>query len=115
VQQDFIWTFARDGEHLTITRRESDETLLVVQVADQQPRNYHFTDPDVLRMFQHDMERFLLQTGWMLHHFSPEQRRGRDRRGFPRLEERRRWWTDGTSPRQERDSDSEDELVKPGG
>lgn len=40
------------------------------------------------------MEAFLHRTGWRLLEYSPERRRLHDRRSFPRLEERRRWWTD---------------------
>jgi hypothetical protein len=42
------------------------------------------------------MEAMLVQTGWSFVEFSPDQRAGRDRRGWPRLpNDRRRWWTDG--------------------
>jgi hypothetical protein len=61
-----------------------------------EPRRYSFKDWATLDSFHADLEAFLLKTGWTLLQYSPERRRGRDRRGFPRLEERRRWWTDST-------------------
>jgi hypothetical protein len=61
-----------------------------------EPRRYSFKDWATLDSFHADLEAFLLKTGWSLLQYSPERRRGRDRRGFPRLEERRRWWTDST-------------------
>src|SRR4030095_13278916 len=88
-----IWTFARGDERLSI-EPNTDACTLVVTAADAPPRNYSFADPAALAKFQADMEAFLLQTGWTLEKYSPERRRGRDRRGFPRLRERRRWWTD---------------------
>lgn len=59
------------------------------------PKAYRFSDTAALERFQQDMERMLLGTGWSFVGFSPERRAGRDRRGWPRLTERRRWWTDG--------------------
>jgi hypothetical protein len=42
------------------------------------------------------MEAFLLKSGWSFVEFSPERRRGSERRRLPRLlGDRRRWWTDG--------------------
>ena len=43
------------------------------------------------------MEAFLIGSGWSFVAFSPERRTGRDRRTFPRMGDRRRWWTDGSS------------------
>ena len=51
-----------------------------------------------LMRFQADMEEFLVTTGWSLLEFFPDQRTGRDRRTFPRINERRRWWTDALKP-----------------
>lgn len=59
------------------------------------PRTYQFQDADRLVAFQSDMEAFLVRTGWSLLEFSPDRRTGNDRRRFPRVDERRRWWTDG--------------------
>jgi hypothetical protein len=59
------------------------------------PRSFFFSDLDRLVAFQADMEAFLVRSGWSLLGFSPDRRRGRDRRHFPRPTERRRWWTDG--------------------
>jgi hypothetical protein len=87
------WTFGKTNERITI-RRHSDSPVLVVEPPGDQTREYSFTDPSALDSFQADMEAFLLQTGWTLEKYAPERRRGRDRRGFPRLRERRRWWTD---------------------
>src|SRR5262249_26262929 len=50
-----------------------------------------------LTTFQVDMEAFLIGSGWSFVAFSPERRSGRDRRSFPRISDRRRWWTDGSS------------------
>jgi hypothetical protein len=47
-----------------------------------------------LTTFQADMEAFLVQSGWSFEAFSPDRRSGRDRRQFPRVSDRRRWWTD---------------------
>ena len=66
----------------------------MVAVAADSPRAYAFDDVLALSRFQNDMEQFLVAIGWSLVEFSPERRRGRDRRSFPRLTERRRWWTD---------------------
>jgi hypothetical protein len=88
-----IWTFGRDDERLCI-EPNSEACTLVVTTPDAPPRQYSFSEPSALTKFQSDMVAFLLQTGWTLLKYSPERRRGRDRRGFPRLRERRRWWTD---------------------
>jgi hypothetical protein len=61
-----------------------------------EPRRYSFKDWSTLNAFQADMEAFLLNAGWTLLQYSPERRRGRDRRTLPRREDRRRWWTDST-------------------
>jgi len=62
---------------------------------DGPPHSYFFGDFSKLVVFQSDMEAFLLKTGWSFVAFAPERRLGIDRRGWPRLDERRRWWTDG--------------------
>jgi hypothetical protein len=56
-----------------------------------EPRRYSFNDWQTLNAFQADIETLLMKTGWRLLEYSPERRRGRDRRGLPRLLERRRW------------------------
>ena len=89
-----LWTFARDKERISIGRRTVACALVVVRPDDER-REYRFPDADALTRFQSDMEAFLLTSGWTLLKFGPERRLGRDRRRFPRLEERRRWWTDG--------------------
>jgi len=90
------WVFARDNQRITITRigdGDARATLVVALEADS-PRAYAFDDVFALARFQNDMEQFLVATGWSLVEFSPERRVGRDRRNFPRLTERRRWWSD---------------------
>jgi len=89
-----LWTFARNNERISIGRRTVACALVIVRPDDER-REYRFPDDDALMQFQADMEEFLLTTGWTLLKFGPERRRGLDRRRFPRLEERRRWWTDG--------------------
>ena len=63
-------------------------------VTDGTARTYRFTTLDRLVRFQSDMESLLLRTGWSFSCFSPDRRSGGERRGFPRIAERRRWWTD---------------------
>lgn len=68
---------------------------MLEMTSDGPPRSYFFADFTALVVFQSDMEAFLLKTGWSFVAFTPERRAGVDRRGWPRLDERRRWWTDG--------------------
>jgi hypothetical protein len=94
---EWVWTFEREKRRLSIARRGPAETpALVVLAPDDRPREYRFADLPSLIRFQTDMETFLLRTNWALVKFSPERRHGRDRRTFPRLDERRRWWSDGS-------------------
>jgi len=106
---NLAWTFVRGvngEERLTIIRDcegDGPEVGLTV-ITNGEPRSFAFDDVVAAVRFQSDMELFLLQTGWSFVQFSPEQRTYRDRRTFPRLTERRRWWTDAraspvTSPR----------------
>ena len=90
-----LWTFSRGNERIRIGR-SADTCDLVVMTRPNEPRRYTFTDWSTLDSFHADLEAVLLNTGWSLLQYSPERRRGRDRRGFPRLQERRRWWTDST-------------------
>lgn len=87
-----LWTFGRQHERLSIGRRPDVCVLVIVTPGEE--REHRFADLSTLISFQADMETFLLKTGWTLLRFSPERRGGRDRRRFPRLDERRRWWTD---------------------
>jgi hypothetical protein len=97
---EFIWVFARGQERLTLQRRQSAEGMVLVIDDGAMPRSYPFQDEVALIAFQTDMEGMLLQTGWLLEAFEPEQRAGRDRRSWPRLaNDRRRWWTDGLADR----------------
>jgi hypothetical protein len=91
-----MWTFEREGQRLSLARDTADTPILIVLTAVDRPRRYQFDDLSKLIRFQADMETFLLRTSWAFERFSPETRRGRDRRGFPRLDDRRRWWTDGS-------------------
>ena len=93
-----LWTFGRGEERVRIGRA-ADTCDLVVMTAPNQPRRYSFKDWSSLNAFQADIEARLLNTGWTLLQYSPERRRGRDRRGRPRIDDRRRWWTDSTEPR----------------
>ena len=94
--QTAYWIFGRDDHKVKIERvGETDENLtLVVTANDDPPRKYAFDTLVALMRFQADMEEFLVTTGWSLLEFFPERRTGRDRRTFPRVNERRRWWTD---------------------
>ena len=88
-----LWTFQRGNERISI-ESDADKLFFEVVTGTGAPRSYSFNESSELTSFQADMEAFLLQTGWTFLSCSPERRRGRDRRGFPRLAERRRWWTD---------------------
>jgi hypothetical protein len=89
------WVFERGEERLTITRQHTADAWELIVDDGRHARLFTFTDSNRLVRFQSDMETFLVRTGWSLAGFSPERRRGRDRRGFPReLNGRRRWWTD---------------------
>jgi hypothetical protein len=88
------WRFDKHGAHLTLRREQIAGTWTLV-LDDGSPRVVRFDDFSSLVVFQNDMEAFLVRTGWSLAAFSPDRRRGRDRRGFPReATDRRRWWTD---------------------
>lgn len=89
------WTFGRNDERLEVERVACEEGMLLQVTERSGTRAYFFDDLTRLVPFQSDMEQFLLKTGWSLLAFSPDRRTGRDRRTFPRLSERRRWWTDG--------------------
>jgi hypothetical protein len=91
---DAAWLFGRSAERLRLERRaENGSQLLFITVGDDPPRRLEFNDAEALIRFQSDMEQLLVHTGWMLLLFEPERRTGRDRRLFPRIRERRRWWT----------------------
>ena len=88
------WIFARGDERLELTREEVRKGANLVVAGTDGARTIHFATIDRLERFQSDMEKFLLQTGWRFSEFLPERRSGAERRGFPRMAERRRWWTD---------------------
>jgi len=95
--QTAFWLFGRDDQRVKIERlcdAEDDAPTLVITANDDPPRTYAFDTMVALMRFQSDMEEFLVTTGWSLLEFFPERRTGRDRRTFPRIDERRRWWTD---------------------
>lgn len=102
-----IWTFARDERQLEIRRTRNEEGFLLGIVGDGSPRTYFFAELPRLQVFQADLEKFLLGTGWTFIGFYPDRRTGHERRHFSRLlTDRRRWWTDGlkTSSRRELDA-----------
>jgi hypothetical protein len=88
------WTFGRDEDRLSLRREETRTGVNLVVAGEGVPRVFSFPDIERLVHFQSDMEAFLLRTGWSLVDFAPERRTGGDRRTFPRMSERRRWWTD---------------------
>src|SRR5581483_8960839 len=95
--QTAFWLFGRDDQRVKIERlcdAEDDAPTLVITANDDPPRTYAFDTMVALMRFQSDMEEFLVTTGWSLLEFFPERRTGRDRRTSPRIDERRRWWTD---------------------
>jgi hypothetical protein len=90
------WVFTRGQERLELHRDETvDGPFLVIEKTGAPPRTYQFKDITTLINFQCDMEALLLNTGWSFVQFSPEQRTGLERRKWPRMADRRRWWTDG--------------------
>lgn len=96
-----MWTFTRGVATLAISRQALDDGMVLSIAGDGSPRSYFFTELERLDTFQRDMETLLLKTGWTFVSYSPQRRRGRDRRGWPRVaNDRRRWWTDGTAPEQ---------------
>jgi hypothetical protein len=95
-----VWTFVRGADTLELRRQDLDDGTVLAIAGDGEPRSYFFRDADRLETFQKDMETLLLKTGWSFVSFTPDQRAGRDRRGWPRrANDRRRWWTDGSRPK----------------
>jgi len=93
------WIFVREDQRLELTRSALPDCVqLVVRLSGEPERVHTFPDLLTLTRFQADMEQVLVWTGWTFVEFSPDRRAGRDRRGMPRIEERRRWWTDGVRP-----------------
>ena len=104
-----IWTFARDERQLEIRRTQNEEGFLLGIVGDGAPRTYFFAELARLRVFQSDLEKFLLGTGWSFIGFYPDRRAGRERRNYSRLiTDRRRWWTDGLKAQSPRELDAPD-------
>jgi hypothetical protein len=92
------WTFVKADSRLEVSRQETEEGAILIITEDTGSRSYKFGSAAALVRCQADMEKFLLRTGWTFLGFSPDRRTGRERRRFPRLLERRRWWTDGLPP-----------------
>jgi hypothetical protein len=97
--EDQVWTFARGSQRLTLRRQQAEGGILLVVTENGASRSYFFDEITKLTTFQVDMEAFLIGSGWSFVAFSPERRTGRDRRTFPRISDRRRWWTDGADPK----------------
>jgi hypothetical protein len=95
VKDDLVWTFERDEEYLEVRRHYEGDSMRLTVTRGEEPHSYAFRDAMELINFQSDMEAMLVQTGWTFVAFSPENRVGQDRRAWPRMTERRRWWTDG--------------------
>jgi len=93
---DPVWTFARGSSRLTLRRQDAEGGMVLVVTENGTPRSYFLDEIAKLTTFQVDMEAFLIGSGWSFVAFSPERRTGRDRRTFPRISDRRRWWTDGS-------------------
>jgi hypothetical protein len=89
------WIFVRGDARLEISREERGTGVNLIVSGEGVPRAFAFTSLERLVRFQSDMEALLLRTGWTFSRFVPERRSLRERRAFPRLLERRRWWTDG--------------------
>jgi len=92
---DATWVFERVGQRIELQRRETENGALLMISGAGAPRSYQFDDEIALVRFQNDMEALLLKTGWSFNEFLPDRRSVADRRTWPRLTERRRWWTDG--------------------
>lgn len=87
--------FVRGDARLEISREETRTGVNLIVMGEGAPRAFAFASLERLVRFQSDMEALLLRTGWTFSRFAPERRSHRERRAFPRLLERRRWWTDG--------------------
>jgi hypothetical protein len=92
--QNPAWTFSREADELTIVRSADSQGCSLMVVLNDSPRTYTFRDERAMVRFQSDMETLLTHTGWLFVGFRPERRVRRDRRATPRINERRRWWTD---------------------
>lgn len=107
VNDEQVWIFARGDERLCLRRTSDGQRCFLGVDGVGDPRAYEFPDIDALQRFQEDFEKLLLGTGWTFVSFSPDRRRGRERRHFSRLlTDRRRWWTD-TVPRADRSAHAE--------
>jgi len=89
------WVFERAGQRIELQHQETDNGARLMISGSGEPRSYQFKDAIALVRFQSDMEALLLKTGWSFNEFLPDRRSVADRRTWPRLTERRRWWTDG--------------------
>jgi hypothetical protein len=87
---DLVWTFERGGQRLEIRREETETGTRLMLTSDGAPRTYRLTIQPSTAVSE-DMESHCCKPAG-LSLFSPDRRTGRTQ---PRLNERRRWWTDG--------------------
>lgn len=90
-----VWSFERAGDRLEIRRTATDRGVQLSIHRGGESHDYSFAELTDAITFQSDMESMLIGTGWSFVRFSPDRRTGIDRRTWPRITERRRWWTDG--------------------
>jgi hypothetical protein len=82
------WVFERQGERLTIRRVEI--LTLTVTGSAREDREYSFDNTEELAGFRSGFESHLIGNGWSPVSFSPERRKGADRRGTARNKPERR-------------------------
>jgi hypothetical protein len=58
------WTLERGAERITLFCRETRRGVVLVVSGDGDLRSYSFHDFAALAQFEHEMEEFLLHTGW---------------------------------------------------
>jgi hypothetical protein len=58
------WTLERGMERITLFCRETRRGVVLVVSGDGDLRSYSFQDFAALAQFEHEMEEFLLHTGW---------------------------------------------------
>src|SRR5436190_4188884 len=76
-------TFRRRDDRLILRREQTDQGYQLVITESGHHRTFTFRDGERLVVFQHDMEDFLLRTGWSLAEFAPDRRGGGDWAGLP--------------------------------
>lgn len=96
-----VWTFAKDGDELTVEQRVDGDVVVVTLTREHETgvetvRVYDFADESEAEHFRTDLDASLLQFGWLFVGYLPNRRSShRDRRRPGRKSDRRRWWTDG--------------------